>query len=125
MSSTVSPELFSAIAPQFFWIVASGRLQSSQETAVRGGRVERRVRLFRRRPVLGVDPAQPSGASEHDPPSRAKLMEHVETADSAPTQRDRMLFEDLSSRLDEQIGLLQELIEEEVAAFDDLIRPIM
>ncbi len=55
----------------------------------------------------------------------AKLMEHLETADARPTQRDLMLFEDLSMRLSEQIRLLEELIAEDVAAFEDLIRPIM
>jgi photosystem II stability/assembly factor-like uncharacterized protein len=55
----------------------------------------------------------------------AKLMEHLETADARPTQRDLMLFEDLSMRLSEQIRRLEELIAEDVAAFEDLIRPIM
>jgi photosystem II stability/assembly factor-like uncharacterized protein len=55
----------------------------------------------------------------------AKLMEHLETADSRPTQRDTMLFDDLSMRLDEQIGLLNALIDGDVAAFEELIRPIM
>jgi hypothetical protein len=36
-----------------------------------------------------------------------------------------MLFEDLSMRLSEQIRRLEELIAEDVAAFEDLIRPIM
>ena len=55
----------------------------------------------------------------------AKLMEHLETADSRPTQRDTMLFDDLSMRLDEQIGLLNALIDGDVTAFEELIRPIM
>ncbi len=47
----------------------------------------------------------------------AKLLEHAEASDAAPTTRDRMLFDDLARRLDEQIESLAFLEEGDAERF--------
>ena len=49
----------------------------------------------------------------------AKLLEHAEASDAAPTSRDRMLFDDLSERQEEQIEELGFIEEGEAARFFD------
>jgi len=49
----------------------------------------------------------------------AKLLEHAEASDAAPTSRDRMLFDDLSERQEEQIEDLGFIEEGEAARFFD------
>jgi hypothetical protein len=46
----------------------------------------------------------------------------VASADGAPTQQAYEVFRDLSTRIDQQLIQLQEVIAKEVAAFNDLIR---
>ncbi|WP_420449002.1 WD40/YVTN/BNR-like repeat-containing protein [Candidatus Palauibacter sp.] len=47
----------------------------------------------------------------------AKLLEHAEASDASPTSRDRMLFDDLSERQEEQIEALGFIEEGEAARF--------
>ena len=49
----------------------------------------------------------------------AKLLEHAEASDAAPTTRDRMLFDDLSERQEEQIEALGFVEEGEAPRFFD------
>ena len=53
----------------------------------------------------------------------AKLLEHAEASDAAPTSRDRMLFDDLSERQEEQIEALGFIEEGEAARFFDQAEP--
>jgi photosystem II stability/assembly factor-like uncharacterized protein len=54
----------------------------------------------------------------------AALMGVVSGADAAPTRQARTVFDDLSRRLDEQLGTLRALVEREVADFNAMIRSI-
>jgi photosystem II stability/assembly factor-like uncharacterized protein len=47
----------------------------------------------------------------------AKLLEHSEASDAVPTTRDRMLFDDLAQRLDEQLDALGTLEEGDASQF--------
>ncbi len=51
----------------------------------------------------------------------AKLLEHTEASDAAPTSRDRMLFDDLSERQEEQIEALGFVEEGEATRFFDAV----
>ena len=53
----------------------------------------------------------------------AKLLEHAEASDAAPTSRDRMLFDDLSARQEEQIEELGFVEEGEATRFFDQAGP--
>ena len=46
----------------------------------------------------------------------------VASADGAPTQQAYEVFHDLSTRIDQQLIQLQEVIDADVAAFNELIR---
>jgi photosystem II stability/assembly factor-like uncharacterized protein len=52
----------------------------------------------------------------------AALTSVVASADGAPTQQSYDVFHDLSTRIDQQLIRLQEVVERDVAAFNDLIR---
>jgi hypothetical protein len=54
----------------------------------------------------------------------AALMGVVTSADAAPTRQARIVFDDLSSRLDEQLGTLRTLVQHEVRDFNALIREL-
>src|SRR5205085_4726923 len=52
----------------------------------------------------------------------AVLTEAISSADAAPTHQSQEVFNDLSLRLDTQLRQLDELIDTDVAAFNQLIR---
>jgi photosystem II stability/assembly factor-like uncharacterized protein len=52
----------------------------------------------------------------------AALASVVGSADGPPTRQSREVFEYLSGQIDEQVGRFQRLIDEDLAAFNDLIR---
>jgi len=52
----------------------------------------------------------------------AQLADVVGSADAAPTKQARDVFDELSARVDAQLGRLRELVERDVAEFNRLIR---
>ena len=54
----------------------------------------------------------------------AGLTSVVASADAAPTQQSYEVFHELSTRIDQQLIALQEVIDQDVAAFSELIRTV-
>ena len=52
----------------------------------------------------------------------AGLAESVGSGDTAPTKQQRELFADLSARVDAQLAALRNVEDQEIAAFNALIR---
>jgi hypothetical protein len=52
----------------------------------------------------------------------AQLADVVGSADAAPTKQARQVFDELSARVDAQLGRLRELVERDVVEFNRLIR---
>ena len=52
----------------------------------------------------------------------AGLAAAVTSADAAPTKQSQAVFDDLSARIDAQLAPLRQLVEQEVPAFNQLVR---
>jgi hypothetical protein len=52
----------------------------------------------------------------------AGLTSVVASADAAPTQQSYEVFHELTTRIDQQLIALQEVIDQDVAAFSELVR---